>query len=120
MAKILIVDDEKEVAASLAAMLRPEGFLVSIANDGKAGLNLAKLELPNLILLDINMPGMDGGDVARVLSEEPKTKNIPIVYVSGMITQGDESKIHGRVFISKASPEGAIIKKIKNVLGMAP
>ncbi len=119
MAKILIVDDEKEVAESLASMLRPAGFLALLANNGSDGLNLAKTEHPDLILLDINMPGMDGGDVARVLSDNPKTKNIPIVYISGMVTQGDEDKIHGRVLISKATPAGAIIKKIKNVLGMA-
>ena len=119
MAKILIVDDERAVAEGLACMLRPEGFLISIANNGTAALDLAKKERPDLILLDINMPGMDGGDVARSLTDDSETSHIPIVYVSGMVNEGEQNKIHGRVFISKATPSKMIIKQIKDVLGQA-
>jgi len=116
MGKILIVDDEKDVAISLAFILRAGGFQTLIATDGKACLSLVKKEHPDLILLDINMPGMDGGDVARILSDDPATKDIPIVYVSGMVTQGDATKVHGREFISKLSTGEEIVKRIKSIL----
>jgi DNA-binding response OmpR family regulator len=70
MSKILIVDDEKEIAKGLGINLTREGFEVIQAFDGKEGLNLAIKESPDLILMDVGMPGMNGFDICRELRKK--------------------------------------------------
>jgi len=118
--KILIIDDEIAIFELLASFLTLNGFQVVTASEGKEALRLANSEQPNLILLDINMPGMDGGDIARELSSHSKTKNIPILFLSAMVTEGEQTKIHGHEFISKLSTEEEILAKIRKTLGLAP
>lgn len=117
MAKILIVDDEKDVIEFLKNLLRREGFDAMGAANGKECLLLARAQRPDLILLDINMPGMDGGEVTDVLSADEETKNIPIVFLSGLVAKEEEKNIKGRLFISKVNSVEQIIQKIKNALG---
>jgi DNA-binding response OmpR family regulator len=116
--KILIVDNEKDIVEFFARILSREGFEVLTATSAQEGLRLADLERPGLILLDINMPEMDGGDVQQALSENATTKNIPVVFLSGLITKEEEGDIKGRLYISKSSTKEEIIQKIKSVLGM--
>jgi len=118
MAKILIVDDEKDTVEFCGRILRREGFEVLTASNGKDCLSLAEEGRPDLILLDINMPGMDGGDVSQILENNEKTKDIPIIFLSALVTKEEEGGIKGRLFISKASGKEEIIKKIKKVLGL--
>jgi len=120
MAKILVVDDEKDVLKFCDNILRREGFEVLTAVNGKECLELVEKERPDLILLDINMPEMDGGDVAQNLSENEKTRHIPIIFLSGLVTKSEEDTIAGHLFISKSNTIEGIIKKIKEVLGIAP
>jgi CheY-like chemotaxis protein len=118
MAKILVVDDEKDVIEFCGRILSKEGFEVLTANNGKDCLSLAEKWCPDLILLDINMPGMDGGDVSCILENNEKTKNIPIIFLSGMVTKDEEGDIKGHLFISKSNSKEEIIKRIKKVLGL--
>lgn len=120
MAKILIVDDEKDIVEFCSNILKREGFKVLTANNGSDCLSLAEKELPDLILLDINMPGMDGGDISQRLEENAQTANIPIMFLSGLVTKEEEGDIKGRSFISKSNTKDEIIKKIKRVLGIIP
>ncbi len=117
MAKILLADDEQDIIEFFGRILYREGFEVVSATNGEACVELAKKAHPDLILLDINMPKMDGGEVARRLSEDKVTMNIPIIFVSGIITKADEGDDRGRLMISKGSTKEEIIKKIKMVLG---
>ena len=82
------------------------------------GLRLAELERPELILLDINMPDMDGGDVQQALLASPGTQNIPVIFLSGLITKEEEGDVKGQLYISKSSTKEEIIQKIKSVLGI--
>ena len=116
MAKILIVDDEKDIVEFFGRVFSKEGFEVLSAANGKECLRLAESALPDLILLDINMPEMDGGDVNRYLSGNEKTKAIPVIFLSGLITENEEGNIKGQIYISKSSSKEEIIKKIKSVL----
>ncbi len=118
MAKILLADDEQDIIEFLGRILYREGFEVVSATNGEACFDLAKKVHPDLILLDINMPNMDGGEVARRLSEDKATMNIPIIFVSGIIAKADEGFDRGRFMISKGSSKEEIINKIKTVLGM--
>ena len=118
MPKVLIVDDEIAIFELLASLLTLNGFQVLTTCEGKEALRLANSEQPDLILLDINMPGMDGGDIARELANHSRTKGIPILFLSAMVTEGEETRIHGHEFISKLDTEEEILNKIKKTLGI--
>lgn len=87
MNRILVVEDEKDLAELLTYNLEKEGFQVSCAHDGISGLELARREIPDLILLDLMLPGMLGTDVCKTLRKEPKTARVPIIMVTA---KGDE------------------------------
>lgn len=82
-ARMLVVDDSPTIRAVLGKMLRQDGYAVSVAGDGESALALARSERPQLIFLDIVMPGMNGFAVLRALRLDLLTQHIPIVMISG-------------------------------------
>jgi DNA-binding response OmpR family regulator len=80
--KILIVDDEPDIVETLSFMLQARNFDVVTASDGLEGLAKIKSERPDLALLDIMMPGMDGYDVCVKLKTDKETKNIPVIMLT--------------------------------------
>ena len=104
--KILVIDDEKQFCRALKKSLEAGGnFDVLTATRGIDGIRLAKTQKPDLILLDIMMPGMTGTDVAEELSESPITASIPIIFVTAVVRQKEVNQsgglIGGRRFIAK-------------------
>lgn len=87
MKKILIIEDEKELTKVLQSYLEKENYQVKIASRGDQGLQLWKQEQPDLILLDINLPGMNGLDVAR---EIRKTSNVPLIMITARVEEADQ------------------------------
>ena len=87
----LVVDDESDIREHLGSMLSASGFTVIAAKDGYEALKLAREKKPGIIILDVNLPDIDGGEVANRLSQDPQTSSIPIVYLTGLITK-DEIK----------------------------
>lgn len=88
--RILVVDDEEEALGHLKSILERSHFEVSTATNGKDALELIKNSRPDLVILDIVMPGLDGGDVASALSENPATQNIPVIFLTGILTKEEE------------------------------
>ena len=86
--KVLIVDDEPEFAEMIQMRLEANDFEVVVANDGQAGFDMAQTESPNLILLDVMMPGMDGFETLRRLRRSDATRQTPVV----MLTARGESR----------------------------
>lgn len=82
-ARMLVVDDSPTICAVLGKMLGQEGYAVSKANEGNGAIALAREEQPQLIFLDIVLPGMNGFAVLRSLRHDPLTRHIPIVMISG-------------------------------------
>ena len=82
--RILVVDDDHGQAEVLAHRLRKQGFVASTSWSGQEGLQKAHDELPDLIIMDVRMPGLDGLHVARQLSDDPETCHIPVILLSGM------------------------------------
>ncbi|MEM1214131.1 MAG: response regulator, partial [Bacteroidota bacterium] len=80
--KILVVDDEPDILEFLQYNLEKEGFRVVTASDGEAGVEMAEKENPDLIVLDIMMPKMDGVEVCRVLRSKPKFTNTIITFLT--------------------------------------
>jgi two-component system cell cycle response regulator DivK len=82
--RILVVEDDHSQAEVLAHRFRKLGFAASTSLSGTEGLQKAHNELPDLIIMDIRMPGMDGLHVAQRLSDDPETCHIPVILLSGM------------------------------------
>jgi DNA-binding response OmpR family regulator len=89
-ASILVVDDDPEIVAMLQTRLTHRGYNVSTANDGHRAIELAKRERPDLVLLDVMMPGKSGWEVARALKQDPVTQGIKIVMVTAIGEQVNE------------------------------
>ncbi len=87
--RILIIDDAEGVRKLLQRSLAQEGFRVSCADSGESGLETAGRELPDLIVLDLMLPGIDGLAVCRQLKEEPRTASIPIIMLTGRDEESD-------------------------------
>ena len=88
--KILVVDDEKDVLLVLKKELAGRGYFVITADNGKDAIMLARSKQPSLIILDVLMPGMDGPEVAIKLKENPKTRDIPIMFLSCLYPKSEE------------------------------
>jgi CheY-like chemotaxis protein len=91
--KILIADDEEETLYHISNILKRAEHEVISTTKGSEVVNLVRDFKPDLIILDIFMPDMDGGEVAANLSEEESTKDIPIIYLTALISKNEESKI---------------------------
>lgn len=89
--KILIVDDAPENIRILIDLLQPD-YLTVFARSGEKALELAKTRQPDLVLLDIMMPGMDGYEVCGILKSDPATRDIPVIFVTAMGETEDETK----------------------------
>jgi CheY-like chemotaxis protein len=81
--KILVVDDEPDVLTYLTAVLEGDGAAVVQAIDGGQALELARKEKPDLITLDLSMPGFDGGQVFEVLRKDPELSTVPVCIITG-------------------------------------
>ncbi len=90
----LVVDDQPFFTTMLRTVLEPQGFRVFTANNGPDGLRLAKKNLPDIIVLDIEMPGMDGFTVCQKLREDVALKNIPVV----ILTSTSDPKLNEKAF----------------------
>src|SRR3989338_4953265 len=84
--KVLIVEDEIELLEVLADRFKQEGFIVLSARNGEEGLQLALEELPDIILLDLIMPKMDGMTALKKLRQDPKGKDVPVILLTNLST----------------------------------
>ena len=85
--KILVVDDDADLRATFAAFFEQEGYLVYEAEDGAAALDVAAALVPDLVLLDLNLPRVTGSEVLRKLRKEPETADLPVVVVSAQLPE---------------------------------
>jgi CheY-like chemotaxis protein len=104
--KIMMVDDDEDLLALLKVKLEKSGrFSVVNTTKGSTAVQLALDTSPNLIILDIDMPDMSGGEVAEALSEDESTKDIPVIFLSSLIPKEEAGKglqeIGGRRMVSK-------------------
>jgi len=88
--QILVVDDEKDILELISYNLTKNGFRVTSVMTGEDALTQARAELPSLIVLDLMLPGLDGLDVCRILTNDPKTAHIPIIMVTA---RGEEADV---------------------------
>ena len=118
-ATILIVDDEPKNRSLLEVLLKPEGYLTVTANSGEEALAIVAEKPPDLILLDVMMPGLDGHDVAAKLKGNPATRNLPIIMLSALGDRG--SKLAGlnagaEDFLTKPIDRVELWVRVRNLL----
>jgi len=87
--RILVIDDEKDLIELIRYNLEKEGFLVNGALDGEKGLEIAFQERPDVIIIDLMLPGMDGLEVCRTLRADPRTARIPAIMLTAKSTESD-------------------------------
>ena len=90
--RLLLVEDHEEIWDFLSRRLRRRGFEVAVATDGQAGLDQARAQPPDVMLLDMNLPVLDGWSVARALKAEAATAAIPIIALTAHAMSGDKEK----------------------------
>jgi two-component system cell cycle response regulator DivK len=93
MAKVLIVEDNRANMALAVFLLQSSGHAVLSATNAEAGLTLARDERPDLILMDIHLPGMDGLEAIAILKRSEATRDIPIIALTALAMKGDEERI---------------------------
>jgi two-component system alkaline phosphatase synthesis response regulator PhoP len=118
-AKILVVDDEADLVETIRFSLELEGYNVLVASNGEEGLNLARQEKPDLILLDLMLPKLDGYKVCRLLKFDERYKHIPILMLTAKTQEKD--KILGKEtganeYITKPFDMDELMAKIKSYL----
>ena len=116
---VLIVDDTLTNLEVLSDYIQSAGFTVSIASDGVTALNQAEYIEPNIILLDILMPGMDGFEVCQKLKANPKTKDIPVLFMTGLTDIEDKIKgfeLGGVDYVTKPIHKEEVVARIKTHL----
>lgn len=117
--KILVIDDEEDIQKILRIRLEQESFTVAVAGDGDIGAKTAEQEAPDLIILDIMMPKVDGYSCLKELRALPKTRNIPVLMLSGKEEEKVRDlfafqKISG--YIEKPFDLDDIVAKVKEIL----
>ena len=120
--KILIIDDEVDICDFSKKILERTGkFRATVTQDSVDGINRARSDKPDLILLDINMPQLDGGEVAQELSASPLTSNIPIIFITALLKKEEldsEGRVNKHFFLPKPIAPNELINKIEEILGM--
>ena len=120
--KILFVEDSGFFRKSVALCLESEGFAVVTAATGEEALAAASRELPDVILLDMMLPRLDGMMVLRVLRGRPETKDVPVIVLSGSAMERDRAEAHklgiSRYFRKDASPMSELVAHIRGTLGV--
>ncbi len=126
---ILLVDDDLTLREMYAERLKAEGFAVDTAKDGEEALQKVTQTQPNIVLLDVMMPKINGLDVLKKMREQEGTKNIPVIVLTALIQDREkmESITRGAddYIVKSETMPGDVIQKVKNVLekraaGVAP
>jgi putative two-component system response regulator len=116
---ILVVDDEEKNLRLMGAILKHYGYCLETAQDGREALNKAKEILPDLIFLDIMMPGMDGYETCKELRKDPATRFIPVVMVTALDDQESRNKgleAGATEFLTKPVDKAELLIRTKNIL----
>ena len=122
MAKIVIAEDEQDIKELLAFTLRYAGHDVVTGSDGFEAVALTRIEIPDLVLLDVRMPKMNGYDACREIKQDPEIGHIPVVFLSA---KGQESEIEeglaagAAAYLLKPFAPDALVQELQRVMDEA-
>lgn len=116
--KVLIVDDEPNILMSLEFLLKKNGYHVFIARDGKEALDIVNEELPDIVLLDVMMPKVDGYEVCQVIKKNQQTRHIKVVFLSAKAKQEDIDKgyeVGADLYVTKPFSTRSLISQVNSL-----
>lgn len=115
--KILVIDDEPDLLAALSQRLRSAGYEVVTASDGNEGLEQINSQLPDLIILDIVMPGMDGFELFKLIKKDASKTRIPVLILTARSAMEDTfHSLNANAFMSKPFDNQALLEKVEILL----
>ncbi|MDD5116145.1 MAG: response regulator [Candidatus Omnitrophica bacterium] len=121
MSKILIIDDDPMILKLYSEFLSKEGFEVLTASDADKGFELAVSRMPDLVLLDVMMPGVDGTQAHERFSKDPKTGSIKVAFLTALVKDEEVAASGGNIggleYISKSTPKEEFIRRVRGLLG---
>ena len=120
MAQLLVVDDSPTELHALKTMLNGHGYQVTVVDNAEDGIRLAQQQNPDLILMDVVMPGMNGFQATRALSRDPATGSIPIIIVTTKDQETDRVwglRQGAKDYVTKPVVEQELVAKINSLLG---
>ena len=120
MTKVLVIENESNLRKMVKANMAASGYQVIIAADGEEGLRIARLERPDLILLDLRMPGISGWDVLMALKANQDLQKTQIIIMTASITEDQEAKalsLGAVAYLAKPFGVDELLRKIEQVLG---
>lgn len=115
---ILAIDDEKDILSLLQYNLEKEGYQVLCASTGEAGLEMARNKKPELVLLDLMLPGIDGLEVCRILKNSKETKHIPIIMLTAKSSEVDQVvglELGASDYVPKPFSVKVLLARVKNI-----
>ena len=117
--KILIVDDDRQVSLALSVRLKAADYDVDVAGDGESGLQKLAASAPDVVLLDMRMPGIDGLEVMRRMKRDPRLADIPVIFVSANAQETAKRaalSAGGKFFLEKPFESRALLEAIRRML----
>jgi len=120
MAKILVVDDSHTELHIITSYLQSAGHQTITAENGEEGLNVAKSELPDLVFMDVVMPGLNGFQATRKISRDPATRDIPVVMITTKDQETDREwgmRQGARAYLVKPVSETQLLNVVDEMLG---
>lgn len=119
MKKILIVDDEPNILMSLEFLMKKEGYEVFVARDGSEALDIISAERPDIVVLDIMMPNVDGYEVCRKIKDSQEMKHIQVVFLSAKSKPEDIEKgyeMGADLYLTKPFSTRNLVKEVKKLI----
>jgi two-component system, cell cycle response regulator DivK len=118
--RILVVEDQEDLRGVLRDLLTGSGYAVAEAADGQAGVEITRSERPDLVLMDIQLPVMDGYEATRQIKADPNLKATPVIAVSSFAMKGDEEKARAAGcdhYVTKPYSPVQLLRIIRGFLG---
>jgi two-component system, OmpR family, response regulator len=116
---VVVVDDDEAVGPAIAALLAPEGIAVEAPGDGQAALPALLREAPDLVILDVNMPGLSGWELCAILRRQSATRSIPILFLTGRQEVKDRitaMQLGGSDYLTKPFSAEDLKRKVRSLL----
>ncbi len=116
---ILVIEDDKEMTELITQVLTKEGYFVDIAYDGEDGFNKLKSTRPDMVILDIMLPKLDGRDLLKKAKQDEHIKNIPILIISARTEQWDRDlglELGAEEYIEKPLEVVKLLRQVRNIL----
>lgn len=118
--KILLVDDEPDILNMVSLRLKANGYEVITGSSGQDALDLTKEHMPDLLIVDVNMPPPNGFQVCRTLKDDDAYKHIPIIFLTAKVSESDKfwgSESGADDYVTKPYNPQDLMEKIKNLIG---